>query len=639
MYLPASGRRGGALCGTLALCTCLAVPLSLWSQSADKGSPSAAPVPPVYAAPAQRERGARLYLRGAHELEESDFAGAEKHFTEAYGADPNRADYLQAATLAREHRITGLVQQAASARPLHPEQADKLLAQARAIDANNPRLTQHSDMLAPVSATPRPPASAGIDRRILLEGALQVKPISGVKSFHLTADARSMAGTITAAYGVRVVMDPDLQSKQLRLDVDDVPYADAIRIFAMLSGTFATPLDEHSILLAQDTAQNRQRLEHLLEEVIPLLGYSVEQINDVANVCKSIFDLKQVSIEPQMQAITVRAPEDTLQAVNDALTDLLDSNSEVVIDLKLYSIDTEKARHVGVVLPSAASAFNVLSAAQTLVNANSALVQQLISSGAISSTATTTQIALALLASGLATGTGSLSNLFFVFGGGLTQTGLSLANFPTINLLLRESDARTLDDVVLRAGDRQAATFKSGTRYPIQTSLYSDVSTTAAGANSATAALIAQYLGTSSLASSATIPQVQYEDLGVTLKATPHVQRTGQITLHLEFKIEALSGTALNGIPVLASRQFSSDLTLKDGETALMASNVTRSELRAATGIPGLSELPGFQVPTDKSSDKITGDLVVLITPHIVHLAHTQAKGPFIQINSRPETE
>ncbi len=596
-------------------------------------------VPAVHVTPAQRERAERLYLRGAHELEASDFASAEKHFTEAYGADPSRAEYLQAATIAREHRITGLLQQAATARPLHPEQADRFLAEARTLGVDNPRIAQHGEIPAASVPALRPTGIAGVERRVVLAGALQVKPTAGIQSFHVTSDARTMAGTIAAAYGIRAVMDPDLQSKQLRLDVDDVTYPDAMRIFGMLSGTFATPLDEHSILIAQDTASNRLRLERLLEEVIPLLGYSVEQVNDAANVCKSVFELKQVSIEPQLHAITVRAPEDTLQAVNGVLADLLDSNSEIVIDLKLYSIDTERARNVGVTLPSSVSAFNVLSEAQTLVNANSALVQQLISSGAISSTATVTQIALALLASGLATGTGSLSNLFFVFGGGLTQTGLSLANFPTINLLLTESDARTLDDVQLRVGDRESATFKSGTRYPIQTSLYSDVSTTATGANSAISALISQYLGTSSLASSATIPQVQYEDLGLTLKATPHVQRTGQITMHLEFKIEALSGSALNGIPVLASRQFSSDLTVQDGQTALMASNVTRSEARAAIGIPGLSELPGFQVPTDKSSDKITGDLVVLITPHIVHLAHTQAKGPQIQINPRPDTE
>ena len=330
------GRRSVVACALAALA--ISSPLkSQVPEAATQIAPEikAPAVPAVHVTSAQRERAERLYLRGAHELEGSDFAGAEKHFTEAYGADPSRAEYLQAATIAREHRITGLLQQAATARPLHPEQADRLLAEARTMGADNPRITQRSEASAASVPASRSLGIAGVDRRVVLAGALQLKPTAGVQSFHVTADARSMAGTIAAAYGVRAVMDPDLQSKQLRLDVDDVSYADAMRIFGMLSGTFFTALDEHSILVAQDTAPNRLRLERLLEEVIPLPGYSVEQVNDAANVCKSVFELKQVSIEPQLHAITVRAPEDTLQAVDGVLADLLDSNSQVVIDLKL----------------------------------------------------------------------------------------------------------------------------------------------------------------------------------------------------------------------------------------------------------------------------------------------------------------
>ena len=224
----------------------------------------------------------------------------------------------------------------------------------------------------------------------------------------------------------------------------------------------------------------------------------------------------------------------------------------------------------------------------------------------------------------------------------MTQIGLNAGSFPILNLALHESDARSLEDLQLRVGDRQTATFKSGTRYPIQTSLFSDVATSSSTATIngvSVSSLISQYLGTSSLASSATVPQIQYEDLGLTVKALPHVQRSGGIALHLEVKISALSGASLNGIPVLASREFSSDLTMQDGETALMASNVTESELRAVSGIPGLSELPGFQSTTDKQTDKQHSNLVLLITPHVVRHAHDRAKGPYMPLNPRPDND
>ena len=89
--------------------------------------------------------------------------------------------------------------------------------------------------------------------------------------------------------------------------------------------------------------------------------------------------------------------------------------------------------------------------------------------------------------------------------------------------------------------------------------------------------------------------QVQYEDLGVTLKATPTVQKSGLISLHLDLKIESLAGGSIDNIPVLNNNSFTSDITVPDGGTAFLVSNLTRNQSSAVTGIPGLSELPVFR--------------------------------------------
>jgi type II secretory pathway component GspD/PulD (secretin) len=82
------------------------------------------------------------------------------------------------------------------------------------------------------------------------------------------------------------------------------------------------------------------------------------------------------------------------------------------------------------------------------------------------------------------------------------------------------------------------------------------------------------------------------------------------------------------------SRQFTSDITLGDGETALLASNINRTESAAVTGIPGLSELPGFQAPVDQNAEKDTGQLVVLVTPHVLRKRSNMVAGPRILIRS-----
>ncbi len=88
-----------------------------------------------------------------------------------------------------------------------------------------------------------------------------------------------------------------------------------------------------------------------------------------------------------------------------------------------------------------------------------------------------------------------------------------------MNLNLNSSDSRELDEAELRLGDGEEATLRSGTRYPIMTANYSALGTsgvnipglTTAGNSSSLSSLL------SSLGASTTqIPQVQYQDLGLT---------------------------------------------------------------------------------------------------------------------------
>ena len=62
----------------------------------------------------------------------------------------------------------------------------------------------------------------------------------------------------------------------------------------------------------------------------------------------------------------------------------------------------------------------------------------------------------------------------------------------------------------------------------------------------------------------------------------------------------------------------------------MILSNVNRSESRAINGLPGLSELPGFQSATDQTIEKDSSQLVLLLTPHIVRRRSSIVAGPRI---------
>jgi hypothetical protein len=518
----------------------------------------------AYAAPAKRQLRAAedAYLAGAKRLQRDDLTGAEREFARALKLDPENPDYAVAMAVARQHRLTELVQQAGKARLAGDgARADTLLAEARAIDPENPIVLEHSGpallKYAAVTQTPaatrRPgDSSEGVsaspltDRTQLLTagearepwqlqppalaGPIQIRPADTVKSFHLRGDSQEVLRQVAAAYGIRAVFDPSVEPADMRFDLENVSYAQAMSILIRMAQVFAVPIDETSVLFALDSTPNHDRLERQLQETIYLPASTPEQINELGNVMRTLFGVKAV-VQPTLQNIVVLAPEATLKPMNAALADLIENNGEVMIEVKLYEVDTTHSRNVGGTIPTQAGIYNVDAAATSLVNANQSLVQQAIAQGLISSTASNIEIALALIGSGLVQSS-LLSSTIGFFGHGLTETGFTESGTVAFNLGLNATDTRALDDVQIRVGDRQPATFRAGSKYPVTTSTYTTgLSTAASALSSATingvsvASLLSQYSG----GSSATIPQISYEDLGVTLKATPAIQKSGRI--------------------------------------------------------------------------------------------------------------
>jgi general secretion pathway protein D len=217
-------------------------------------------------------------------------------------------------------------------------------------------------------------------------------------------------------------------------------------------------------------------------------------------------------------------------------------------------------------------------------------------------------IMAALIASGAMTGT-VFNSPFALFGGGLTQMGLDLSGL-SINMLLNSSDVRSLNQLQLRVLDQEEATIRSGERYPIMTSSFSGLS------------------GSSS--SNGTIPQFQYQDLGLTLKVTPHVESSNEVSLSLDMTISSLAGASLNNIPILANRQYSGVVSLRLGDTAIFVSDLSKQESLDITGVPGLSDLPGFSGATNRQDTKDIMELAIEITPHLVRLAHQETEGSML---------
>lgn len=595
------------------------------------------PISAVVAAPDKRQIQAAedAYLAGARLLEHNNLAGAEAQFGKALQLNPGNADYANALAVTHQHHITELVQQAGKARLLgQNEKAETLLAEARLLDPESPLIGQGVDTGA-IPKVFHPEIEPWIHDAPSLAGSITLQPASGTKSFHLRSDQQDILRQVYAGYGIRATFDESVPRQNLRFDLEDSPYQQAVPMLLNITHVFAVPLDTKSVLIVKDNPENRTKFEHLLQETIYVPGMTNEQMDELSQVVQRVFDVKQVSVDKSSGILAIRAPEETLSYINLTLADLIDGGSEVMIELKLYSVDRTNQRNIGTQLPQQIGLYNVESTAQNIVNANESLVNQAIAQGLIPPGSNNITIALALIASGLVQNA-QVSNTVGAFGGGISQTAITTNQNAAFNLQLTASDTLALNDMQVRVMDGKPAVFRIGERYPITTATYSTASPAQTSAlNGITInGVSAASLLNAAVGSPITIPQIQYEDLGLTLKATPTVEKSGAIKMKIELKIEALTGGAINNIPVLNSEQFGSDVTVNDGDTAFLVSSVSRSEAASLNGLPGVSELPGFQTATGvKTTDTNSSELLLLITPHVTRRRSNLTAGPLIPIN------
>jgi general secretion pathway protein D len=597
--------------------------------------------------PKQAREADDAYLEGAKHVEHKDLAAAEHDFEKAARLNPNNRDYELARIVTRENYVTELVQQAAQARARgEAARADALLDQARAVDPDNRVVSQHFETaVAPTTDHATGRKGPGLfyssvdplkfpiqDIASTLRGPVELTPLADKHDVHLHGDPRSVIRNLYSLYGINVTFDASVTGgPPINLDMKDVAYAGAAHVLDLAAHIFAVPVQPKVVLIAKDTQENRDALMPQVEETIYLPGRTNDEMQELANVARNIFSVKEVTASSTGGFILMRGNEQVLREVNAVYDDMLDGNPEVLFDVSLYEIDKTVDNNIGAALPTSISGFDLLSSAQSLIANNQSLLNQAIAGGVLTLTGSASAQELEevffLIAAGVS-GTSEFATLLAFVGtdGGLPLIGTAVGG-GTFHLGLNSSDVRMLDAVQIRSSNRQPGTFRVGSRFPVVTGTYSSgvsssLASSLSGLNingTSISSLLSQALGSST----ASVPQFQYEDLGITLKLTPQIRHNDEVSLVMDMKVEALAGTSINSIPILDNRALTSTITVPAGQTAMLATLVSTSETKALTGLPGLSELPGFQ-GTEQDRQKDSTQLIITITPHIVRSGRVQ---------------
>jgi general secretion pathway protein D len=554
-------------------------------------------------------------------LQKNDPEQAYRELDRAAQLVPRNLEYLTARELARQQLVYSHIERG-NKELEGGKQAEALADFHRALSldpANTFAQERVRDSLG--DTLPKTTAPPSVVEESL---AIRLVPNLNRASFHFRGDSRELLTTIATSFGVSAQIEDSVTSRRLTFNIDDVDFFQAMSVAAQMTKTFWTPLGEKQMLVAADTPENRRQYERMAMRTFYIPGgtASPTALNDVMNLLRNLFDLRFITPNAGSSTLVVRGPQNLLDAATQFLAGMDSSRPQVMLDIHVYQVSHTLTRNIGLHIPNQFNMFNIPAGALAALGGQNIqdLINQLIASGGINQANNTAISALLAQLQGQQNQQNSIfSQPLATFGGGKTLTGVSLDQL-TAQLSLNESYITTLDRATLRASQGSDATFRMGSRFPILNASFAPIFNTAA---------ISKVIQNNSF--QAAFPSFNYEDLGLTVKAKPAINSGSGVSLQLEITLRSLAGQSFNGVPVIGNREYKGSITLLDGEPAVVAGQVTHSETRALSGIPGLGQMPGLNKITASNSKQYEDDeLLVVITPHITSRSLGQASEVYL---------
>jgi len=389
------------------------------------------------------------------------------------------------------------------------------------------------------------------------------KPID--VAFAPDTNIKKIYAALGAAAGINIIYDPQLKDDKFTLDLRGMTFQKALETAMRQAGHFYKVLDEKTILIAQDTQQNRKEYEDL---VIRTFFLSNGDVKDVSAMMRSILDLRRLGTIPQLNAIVIRDTADKV-AVAERLIDVDDkAKAEVVVDVELLQVNTEKIVDLGATFARSVTA-TVLPGA-----------------------------------GGGATGTPPTSLPW----NQIKNLGINDFTFtvPSImfNFIKDNTEAELLAKPQLRISEGEKAQLIIGDRYPIPVTTINTQ----------------QAVGSTGVVP---ITSFQYQDVGIKIDMEPRVHHNKEVSLKLTIEVSQISGqvTAPDGTtqPIIGTRTITSSIRLKDGETNFLAGLIRKDYSKTRNSIPILGDIPIIgQIFTHNATDDKRTDVFLTLTPHII---------------------
>ena len=120
-----------------------------------------------------------------------------------------------------------------------------------------------------------------------------------------------------------------------------------------------------------------------------------------------------------------------------------------------------------------------------------------------------------------------------------------------------------------------------------------------------------------------TINTVEYEDIGIILRVTPHINPDGLVIMDINPEVSTLTGITVPisdnvDAPVFAKRSAKSRVAIRNGQTIVIGGLMEDRKIETIKSVPGLGKIPllGFFFRR-KQENKVKTELLIFLTPHV----------------------
>ena len=368
---------------------------------------------------------------------------------------------------------------------------------------------------------------------------------------------RAVFDVIARTSALSFVFDKDVRTDQkVSFSVRDAEIEDLIKLVLATNQLEQKIINETTVLVFPNTPAKLREYQELVVKSFYLVNADVKQ---TANMIRTVVKTRDVFIDEKLNLLVIKDTPNAVRLAERLIAAQDLAEPEVMLEVEVLEIGTSRLLELGLRFPDSL-AWSLVGAAGT-------------------------------------PGTVTLSE-WLARSSQIVQ--LSFTN-PLFLLNLRQQDGASsvLANPRIRVKNREKARIHIGDRVPV-------ITTTAA----ATGGFVSE--------------SVSYLDVGLKLEVEPLIYLEDEVGIKVALEVsnivrEVRSTTSSTLTYQIGTRNATTALRLRDGETQVLAGLISDEDRRSASRVPGIGELPVVGRLFSQTRD--TGaktEIVLLITPRLV---------------------